>query len=224
MTTTDKLADALRDFLEEADQGIVATPFTRESARAALAALEAKPADTEFIDGDCVIAWVTEPKRASPAAPAAPAPAGFVLSPVDIYDFAGWLTTRPGKMEVGSSCEAGPMAEAVGEYLRTYPERFQAAPAAPAYITRDTIINGVRVVKVWPEGSDEPQILGTTIGAAPAAPAPWIMLHGAPAAPAPLTDEQAAAIVGNVANLGDGLRIVRATEAAIAASKKGGAA
>jgi hypothetical protein len=66
------------------------------------------------------------------AAPAAPAPAGFVLSPVDIYDFAGWLTTRPGKMEVGSSCEAGPMAEAVGEYLRTYPERFQAAPAAPA--------------------------------------------------------------------------------------------
>jgi hypothetical protein len=46
-----------------------------------------------------------------------------------------------------------------------------AAPAAPAYITRDTIINGVRVVKVWPEGVDEPQILDTTIGGAPAAPA-----------------------------------------------------
>jgi hypothetical protein len=75
-TTTDKLAEALRDFLEEADAGIVATPCTREAAREALAALEAeaKPADTEFIDGDCVIAWVTEPKRASPAAPAAPAP------------------------------------------------------------------------------------------------------------------------------------------------------
>ncbi len=54
------------------------------------------------------------------------------LHPVDIYDFAGWLTTRPGKMDVGSSCEAGPMAEAVGEYLSAYPERFQAAPAAPA--------------------------------------------------------------------------------------------
>jgi hypothetical protein len=47
----------------------------------------------------------------------------------------------------------------------------------------------------------------------------------APAAPAPvpLTYEQAAAIVGNVANLGDGLRIVRATEAAIEASKGGAA-
>jgi hypothetical protein len=62
-------------------------------------------------------------------AEAKPAP---VLHPVDIYDFAGWLTTRPGKMDVGSSCEAGPMAEAIGEYLRAYPERFQAAPAAPA--------------------------------------------------------------------------------------------
>jgi hypothetical protein len=46
-----------------------------------------------------------------------------------------------------------------------------AAPAAPSYITRDTLVSGVRVIKVWPEGSDEPQILGTTIGAAPAAPA-----------------------------------------------------
>jgi hypothetical protein len=117
-TTTDKLTKALRDFLEEADAGIVATPCTREAAREALAALEAKPADAEFIDGDCVIAWVTEQKRASPA-----------------------------------------------------------APAAPSYITRDTIISGVRVVKVWPEGSDEPQILGTTIGGAPAAPAPVPLTH-----------------------------------------------
>jgi hypothetical protein len=42
MNTTDKLAEALRDFLEEADGGIVATPCTRESARAALAAYEAE--------------------------------------------------------------------------------------------------------------------------------------------------------------------------------------
>lgn len=51
----------------------------------------------------------------------------------DLYSFAGWLTTRPGLMQVGSSYEAGPMAEAVGEYIRTYPEWFakseQAAPA-----------------------------------------------------------------------------------------------
>jgi hypothetical protein len=69
-STTDKLAEALRDFLEEADAGIVATPCTREAAREALAALEAKPAEAKFIDGDCVIGWVSEPKRApSPAAP-----------------------------------------------------------------------------------------------------------------------------------------------------------
>jgi hypothetical protein len=54
-----------------------------------------------------------------------------------------------------------------------------AAPAAPSYLTRDTVVSGVRVIKVWPVGSDEPQILGTTIGAAPAAPAQ-----------VPLTDEQ----------------------------------
>ena len=50
----------------------------------------------------------------------------------DIYDFAGWLTSRPGTLTVGSSHEAGPMAEAVGEYIRTFPERF----AAPIRRTR----------------------------------------------------------------------------------------
>ena len=44
----------------------------------------------------------------------------------DIYDFAGWLTTRPGVMPVGSSSNAAPMAEAVKEYIETYPERFDA--------------------------------------------------------------------------------------------------
>lgn len=52
----------------------------------------------------------------------------YQLSPTDIYDFAGWLTTRKGVMTVGSSCEAGPMAEAVGEYLKTFPERFNTRP------------------------------------------------------------------------------------------------
>ncbi len=52
----------------------------------------------------------------------------YELSPTDIYDFAGWLTTRKGLMQVGGAYEAGPMAEAVGEYLKTYPERFTAKP------------------------------------------------------------------------------------------------
>ena len=52
----------------------------------------------------------------------------YRLGETDIYDFAGWLTTRPGVMRVGTSCEAGPMAEAVGEYLRAFPERFTAHP------------------------------------------------------------------------------------------------
>jgi hypothetical protein len=43
----------------------------------------------------------------------------YQLSPTDIYDFAGWLTTRKGLMQVGGAYEAGPMAEAVGEYLKT---------------------------------------------------------------------------------------------------------
>ena len=42
----------------------------------------------------------------------------------DIYDFAGWLTTRPGVMPVGSSSDAALMAEAMSEYIRTFPERF----------------------------------------------------------------------------------------------------
>ena len=51
-------------------------------------------------------------------------PVKYRLSPTDIYDFAGWLTTRPGALTVGSSHDAAPMAEAVGEYLKTFPERF----------------------------------------------------------------------------------------------------
>jgi hypothetical protein len=52
----------------------------------------------------------------------------YQLSPTDIYDFAGWLTTRKGLMQVGGAYEAGPMAEAVGEYLKTFPERFTPQP------------------------------------------------------------------------------------------------
>ena len=48
------------------------------------------------------------------------------LYDTDIYNFAGWLTCRPGRMEVGSSWEAASMAEAVDEYIKKYPERFAA--------------------------------------------------------------------------------------------------
>lgn len=48
----------------------------------------------------------------------------YLLSPTDIYDFAGWLTCRPGVMPVGETSDAAPMAEAVGEYLDKFPDRF----------------------------------------------------------------------------------------------------
>ena len=46
------------------------------------------------------------------------------VHPTDLYEFAAWLTTRPELMKVGKSGECWQMAEAVGEYLKTYPERF----------------------------------------------------------------------------------------------------
>jgi len=52
----------------------------------------------------------------------------YRLAETDIYDFAGWLTTREGVMKVGASSEAGSMAEAVGEYINTFPERFSSPP------------------------------------------------------------------------------------------------
>jgi len=67
----------------------------------------------------------------APAAPQADAQPAYRLAETDIYDFAGWLTCRNGVMPVGSTSDAAPMAEAVGDYIRTFPERFAAAPAAP---------------------------------------------------------------------------------------------
>jgi len=52
----------------------------------------------------------------------------YRLAETDIYDFAGWLTTREGVMKVGASSEAGSMADAVGEYIKTFPERFSIPP------------------------------------------------------------------------------------------------
>ena len=52
----------------------------------------------------------------------------YKLAETDIYDFAGWLTTREGVMKVGASSDANTMAEAVGEYIKTFPERFSALP------------------------------------------------------------------------------------------------
>ena len=55
-------------------------------------------------------------------------PVAYRLHETHIYDFAGWLTTRPGVMPVGSTSDAAPMADAVGEYIRKFPERFTKPP------------------------------------------------------------------------------------------------
>jgi len=52
----------------------------------------------------------------------------YRLAETDIYDFAGWLTTREGVMKVGASSDASLMANAVGEYIKTFPERFSIPP------------------------------------------------------------------------------------------------
>lgn len=73
-------------------------------------------------------------RRAAYALSQPPAPeqasVEYRLGETDIYDFAGWLTTRKVVMPVGSTCDAAPMAEAVGEYIKTFPERFAATPTA----------------------------------------------------------------------------------------------
>ena len=68
------------------------------------------------------------------------------LHPTDIYDFAGWLTTRKTTIAVGSSQEAGPMADAVDEYLRKFPEKFAVpVPAVLPDCTEDDA-RGLRLV------------------------------------------------------------------------------
>ena len=94
-STTDKLAEALRYCREKiaymTAHGEWYSPGRAiEKADEALAAYEAeaKPAEAKFIDGDCVISWVSEPKRA-PAhweptdAEAKPAPADVLTQAVD---------------------------------------------------------------------------------------------------------------------------------------------
>lgn len=96
----------------------------------------------------------------------------------NIFNFAGWLTTRPGVMPVGSTSNAAPVAEAVSEYIKTYPERFSrpALPAEPLsdkrkdYLRR--LIAGVRrqidqdpeTIKAREECGDE-LIIGTWVDA-----------------------------------------------------------
>lgn len=60
----------------------------------------------------------------------------------DIYDFAGWLTSRPGVMEVGCTSWACPMADAVVEYIKTFPERF-----APAQQPAGDVVMDARVIR-----------------------------------------------------------------------------
>lgn len=47
----------------------------------------------------------------------------------DIANFAGWLTCRPGLLEVGAAYDAAPMAEALKKYEETFPDRFAPRPA-----------------------------------------------------------------------------------------------
>lgn len=82
--------------------------------------------------------WMAWQARAALSAP----PAG--LGETDIYDFAGWLTARPGMMPVGASSDAAQMAEAVGEYIKAFPQRFGAQPTGtcvpvPRQVLLDTI-------------------------------------------------------------------------------------
>ena len=126
---------------------------------------------------DACVAWL-----AAPAAPAEPVPAKV------------WEASSKTSTMLFASEECGkrwlaqfPASVAGGFELFERGVYRLAAPAAPSYLTRDTIIGGVRVIKVWPEGADEPQILGTTIGGAPAAPSPAVKES---LTPAPLTDEQ----------------------------------
>jgi hypothetical protein len=85
--------------------------------------------------GNWPLGWVAMQIAAStspaPAVPANVKSPTYQLSEVDIYGFAGWLTTRPGVMPVGDTCDAAPMAEAVGEYIKTFPELFTPKPAVP---------------------------------------------------------------------------------------------
>jgi hypothetical protein len=126
------------------------TPTLREAAAAALDYIEA-PSSKLWPAG--TLHHITINLRAALAQPVPDAePVAWVLSPTDIYDFAGWLTTRPGTLVVGSLHEAGPMAEAVGEYLRKFPDRFAAHPQ-PAPLT-DTQLCAMRKQNL--DDSDSP--------------------------------------------------------------------
>lgn len=82
----------------------------------------------EMVKGDKSVNWLA--RAIESATLKALDRQGKVVGETDIYDFAGWLTTRPGVLSVGSSLEAGPMAEAVGEYIKAFPQRFAAQPAS----------------------------------------------------------------------------------------------
>ena len=74
----------------------------------------------------------------------------YRLAETDIYDFAGWLTTRAGVMKVGASSDANTMAEAVGEYIKTFPNRFSAAPQRPwVGLTQDELTIICDSMKTW---------------------------------------------------------------------------
>lgn len=56
------------------------------------------------------------------------------MNETELYDFMGWLTTRKDRLVLSSNDDAAPAAEAVAEYIRTFPERLarQSAPQPEA--------------------------------------------------------------------------------------------
>lgn len=77
-------------------------------------------------------------EAASPTPPAQqPEAVPSGLHEKDIYDFAGWLTSRPGVMEVGCTSWACPMADAVVEYIKTFPQRFAPAQQPAGDVVMD---------------------------------------------------------------------------------------
>lgn len=45
------------------------------------------------------------------------------MTETELYDFMGWLTTRKKRLLLSAADDATPAADAVGEYIHTFPDR-----------------------------------------------------------------------------------------------------
>jgi hypothetical protein len=108
--------------------------FHVKAAAAIRELLEQEPVAWLHIDGkDAIPAYKKQDDWTAYSEPlyAEPIVASTNLHETDIYNFAGWLTGRPGVMPVGSTSDAALIVDAVDEYIKTFPERF-TAPANEA--------------------------------------------------------------------------------------------